>query len=592
MFILKHYGTRLALIWAFSSAVIFWIAATATKGSPLIDPDDFLRMVQVRDWIAGQSWFDVTQYRMHPPEGGAMHWSRWLDVPIAGMSLLTGMFLTHGQSDVVTVTLLPLMLLGLLMWVTFKMVSALADQNVALLAAFILPTYPMIIHQFQPGRVDHHSWQIIMAGWATMALLGKNQLKSAVIIGCALAFWMHISIEGLPYAVVFGGILVLLYLFPQLSPFEEPDNRLIPFLNIITLASIALFMSTQQASNWLVAQCDAVSWPLLAALTAVSVGMTLIQYLVGNRSVWIKLALMVVLGAIATWIFLANTGSCAIDPFGHLPPLVRQYWYETVKEGLPITAQFPAVVLLLLIVPLLFLIWMVLLLRSDSDKTTKKRWLLLSFLVLCATAISWKVQRTAGVAELLALLGIAALTEAAIFKIRLQRSMPMRVIGIAAAIIILSPVTIVVAINSLFFASAEQRQAHSPTSKKLRGCSFAELNALQPGLIFTNMAAGPEILYRTRHSIFVSGYHRNYKAMDQLIKTMLAPTPQAYRTLRDAKVRYVVLCPAYSQMEPYLTANKKGFAADLMSDRHPAWLQPVPTFADSEMRVFRFQATD
>lgn len=36
--------------------------------------DDLMRLQQVRDWLAGQSWFDTTQYRVQPPEGISIHW--------------------------------------------------------------------------------------------------------------------------------------------------------------------------------------------------------------------------------------------------------------------------------------------------------------------------------------------------------------------------------------------------------------------------------------------------------------------------------------------------------------------------------------
>jgi hypothetical protein len=55
-------------------------------GEALPDPDDALRLVELRDWLGGQGWFDVTQYRIDPAHGGvAMHWSRLVDVPLAAV---------------------------------------------------------------------------------------------------------------------------------------------------------------------------------------------------------------------------------------------------------------------------------------------------------------------------------------------------------------------------------------------------------------------------------------------------------------------------------------------------------------------------
>jgi hypothetical protein len=37
--------------------------------------DDAMRLVEVRDLLAGQAWFDLTQHRLDPPQGSLMHWS-------------------------------------------------------------------------------------------------------------------------------------------------------------------------------------------------------------------------------------------------------------------------------------------------------------------------------------------------------------------------------------------------------------------------------------------------------------------------------------------------------------------------------------
>ena len=42
-----------------------------------------MRLVQVRDLLQGQGWFDVFLHRMNAPYGLAMHWSRLVDGPLA-----------------------------------------------------------------------------------------------------------------------------------------------------------------------------------------------------------------------------------------------------------------------------------------------------------------------------------------------------------------------------------------------------------------------------------------------------------------------------------------------------------------------------
>ena len=47
------------------------------------DNDDIMRFLSVRALLEGQAWYDMTQYRMLPPAGLDLHWSRYVDAPIA-----------------------------------------------------------------------------------------------------------------------------------------------------------------------------------------------------------------------------------------------------------------------------------------------------------------------------------------------------------------------------------------------------------------------------------------------------------------------------------------------------------------------------
>src|SRR6185503_6098456 len=74
--------------------LVVWLAVAATllihgfaalpEG---VSTDDAMRLVEVRDWLAGQDWFDLTQHRLSPPTGVAMHWSRLIDLPLAALIL-------------------------------------------------------------------------------------------------------------------------------------------------------------------------------------------------------------------------------------------------------------------------------------------------------------------------------------------------------------------------------------------------------------------------------------------------------------------------------------------------------------------------
>jgi hypothetical protein len=44
-----------------------------------------MRFLSVRDWLNGQGWFDMSNNRVLPPEGMSLHWSRYVDLGIAGV---------------------------------------------------------------------------------------------------------------------------------------------------------------------------------------------------------------------------------------------------------------------------------------------------------------------------------------------------------------------------------------------------------------------------------------------------------------------------------------------------------------------------
>lgn len=72
--------TRILLLLIWSVAVL---TLGVTFGTSSLSTDDAMRLVEVRDLLAGQNWFDLTQYRLNSPNGVVTHWSRLIDLPLA-----------------------------------------------------------------------------------------------------------------------------------------------------------------------------------------------------------------------------------------------------------------------------------------------------------------------------------------------------------------------------------------------------------------------------------------------------------------------------------------------------------------------------
>ncbi len=73
-----NFAVLLALAFVLVAAAMltqFWTSAAAGFS----DPDDAMRLAQVREFLAGKGWFDLYEPRVDPPGGYLTHWSRLVD---------------------------------------------------------------------------------------------------------------------------------------------------------------------------------------------------------------------------------------------------------------------------------------------------------------------------------------------------------------------------------------------------------------------------------------------------------------------------------------------------------------------------------
>src|SRR6266702_2020833 len=148
-----------------------------------------MRLVQVRDLLHGQNWFDIVQHRMNAPYGLAMHWSRLVDAPLALLMLVSERF---------ALTVWPLLLFGAVLYLLARIAYALggfaAMGTVLLLTLLCTEIYDV----FSPGNIDYHGLQLALM---LAALLGVVE-KRPVLAGLACALGLCVGLESLPYVLV------------------------------------------------------------------------------------------------------------------------------------------------------------------------------------------------------------------------------------------------------------------------------------------------------------------------------------------------------------------------------------------------------
>src|SRR5688572_24059823 len=127
------------------------------------DTDDNMRMMQVRALLDGQNWFDLRQYRL---AGSNIHWSRLVDLPLAGLLLALKPFLGGAAAERWAVAIAP-MLPMLLMLFSVALTARRLVHPLAYLLAFLAFFFAgSASGMFMPLRIDHHGWQLALLALA------------------------------------------------------------------------------------------------------------------------------------------------------------------------------------------------------------------------------------------------------------------------------------------------------------------------------------------------------------------------------------------------------------------------------------------
>lgn len=570
-----RYYLSVAAIWLCACALLCAVFWTNIASFHPPDPDDQLRLVEVRDWIAGQSFYDVSQHRMTPPAGAPMHWSRLVDMPIAALILLLRPFAGGPFAEQIAATIVPLVTLGLAMLLTGLIARRLVGRAAGLLATAFAATAVFPVFQMQPLRVDHHGWEIVLSLAAFWFALRAEGTGGAVSAGLMAALGLQVSLEGLPFTVALGGLLALHW---AIAPGPKTRARLLGFMGGLTAAEAALFALLHRPDQW-GAHCDAVSPPHLLGL-AIATGGILLATARPPRARIARVAALGVVAAVAAAAFHAVPPGCGLDAFQGLEPIVRTYWYEHVAEGMPIWRRNPGTAVSVIAFPLIALACGAIAWRRSRTV----EWAFYCGALAAATLVGATVLRASALSNMLAVPAGAWAALHLVRRVQASSRPAVRVVGSVGAFLALSPwfpATLAIAVMP-----PEKDASAAFAEGCTRTGSVRALAALPTGRIFAPLDFGPSILLQTPHAAFASGYHRNHAAIAAELRVMLGNADAARSMLHRWGIDYVVSCPGYEEMGVYEEAAPSGFAAQIHSGRAPSWLVPL-AMRGTKLKVWR-----
>ena len=573
---------RIALVWLGLCVLMLIINARILAEVKFPDPDDLLRLLQVRDWIGGQSWFDVHQYRINPPAGAAMHWTRLIDPPIAAVILALRPLVGQQLAELGALTLIPLITFGCVMALVARFAHRMFGIKVGLFACLVLALSVPVLHQLRPLRIDHHGWQIVMALIALNAVFAANPRKGGVITGLALAFWLTISIEGLPLTGAVMGLFALRWL---------RDSRDAAWLShgmaSLALGSAGFWFLSHRPAELPIEYCDVVSGAHLALLGVTAAGCWLATRL-AQPKLWQQVLALGLTGTVGLATAVALAPQCAGgDAFAALDPVVREFWYLRVSEGLPIWHQSISDAVQTVSLPLLALVGLALRWRVSTGAC---RWLWAEYALLVGAAlvVAVLVERASAVAAAFAAPIAAAQVRRWLDDANEIPTLGRRLAVMLAALTALVPALPVRTIKTLALPqqAALERQVESNTkcelAKNLRG-----ITALPAANFLSTLDTGPALLYVSDHRIVASGHHRTSAAMRDVITAFRGSAEQAHEIVIRRRVGYIAFCPGLVEPMMYQADAPDGFMAQLLQGTLPSWLEPVTLQNVNGLRVYR-----
>ncbi len=567
-------AAQTTLAFALVAALLVAMSIPAIAAGRFPDSDDVLRMVQVRDLIAGQGWFDLTQHRIDASGGGVpMHWSRLVDLPLAAVVVLLTPLFGQAGAETAAAIVVPLLTLGCAFALVARLAQRLCGAEAVGFACFALALSAPVLSQVLPLRVDHHGWQIVLALGAVSGLMARDAVRCGWIAGAALAGWLAISIEGLPMAAALTGITALRWL-------REPAGKAWFVHTMLALAScsVLLFLATRGLAD-LATHCDALAPVHMAVFGWGAVGaLALAAWNPAPRTLLVVGLAAIAAGGVA--LMLAVAPQCAGGGFAELDPIVERYWYLGVGEGLPLWRQ-PLPTVLQTLLPTLAGLWGALALRRAAEGERRKMWEDYALALAAALAIAMIVTRAGAVAGALAAVPLGWQVRDWLTRLRAARA-PVR-LGVLFAAVAL-------AVLAVLPRNAPQSPGQA-SSQRASTCAIAEaapfLASLPKGEILAPLDIGPRLLYHSPHTVVASAHHRGQRGIRQAIELFTGPTDEARQVLERRGTAYAALCPDIHEVAALSAAAPNGLLADLASGRAPDWLEPLPVPPESNLKVWK-----
>jgi hypothetical protein len=582
-FIERHWKWVVVLVWLVMCGWFIFQKWSEIRFFGLPDTDDNMRIMQVRALLHGQGWYDLRNYRMNPPWGANIHWSRLVDLPIAGLILALRPFLGGAGAErwaAAVAPLLPYLLLLFSLAITARRLIAPLAYPLALLAIFLAGSTNGM---FMPERIDHHNWQLALLALSMASIADPKRIRGGLILGISSALSLAIGLEMIIYLALAGAAMVLFWV----DDAEEAER----------LRAYALSLSGGIAFCFLVFASYDNSGPVCDALSPVYVSDALLGSALMYGLAWLspvdwkrRLALAVGAGVILAGFHASVWPQCLQKP-EHISPEAQRLWMSYVKEARPVYRHGWRIATLMAALPVTGAIgWAVLAWLRRRDRNLLRRIVAVAVPGIVASLLLLWQTRTGPAAQMMAAIGAAALAWI-LWPLFWRSKYPwLRVGGAVVALLVAIGAAVPAVLDLIPEKPSTPHDKAIGRANSLCGSLWGlHPIALEPkGLVFTFVDLGPRLITLTHHDAIAGPYHRNYRQIVDIMKAWRGSAEQAHQIIAGKyHSTYVLSCPKSSTTTIFMSETPQGFYGQLERGRVPKWLQPVQLPKDSPFKMWR-----
>ena len=608
-------------IIAFVGLAFALVATSQMWRGQFNDSDDYMRMVQVFNLLDGQGWFDLRQPRLSPEENFTLDWSRFVDLPLAGIILFAEPWVGRMAAAGVAAFMVPLLLLAAFVFALPMLGRGLISRAQAWWLVVVLLTAMPILRELRPMRVDHHGWQLLLALLAYVALLRYALRPRAMLrvwAGLACAAGLAVGAE----ALLWGGLTLGWIALDGAWRGGRTARHGALFGLSLLLGVLLLLPAVRPAAEWGAHTFARLALPHLALAALSAAVLLLLSAAAGDTRRW-RLVLLGSGGVLAAAVLLAlvpeilhggvYAGMQAANRSFILDHVLEAQSFAARLTGLqadwPTLLRHWPILAQNLLAPTLALA--VILDRVRRGRGYRRRlWGLQLAFLLPVYLIGWCWQsRVATYMQLYALLPLGWLMAQGWAQWAQRRWVrPAYLLLIFLPTIVTPFLTLgVTPVQLVLYPAWHQRKP----------CDLREVAKIlddpkglgdRPRTIMTTMTGGTELLYRTRHRVFSAPY--DLRGNQLVWDFMTARDPGAARMLVGMHgVDLVLVCDAYTPIYyPDAEARSAAQIAAAFRQRQqdlpeeigaqrvlidrlsagdvPGWLSPLP-LPDAQWRLYR-----